>query len=956
VLIAAIACVSYLLIANVLLRTRLLRNLVSGSSVNFAVMGNSTDLRLDYASAYSFFPGRVHVEGLTLRGREQAVEWFLTLDHVDAVVSLGDLLHHTFHATRLRSSGFAIRARLRLDRVDATPDVVAALPAIAGFADPPLRDEGPGQAPLTDATYHLWAVDLEDVDVEHVREVWIHTLRAEGDTHVRGRWLFHPQRGLDVGPATAEANGVDFSYGSIPLATGIRGTFGTAVEPFDLREVHGLDVLDHVSYDGHLEGRAVVAEVLRLLAPRRGVRFSRWEGPFDAHVVLDHGKLLDGTHVSSETTDAVIEAAGLALEAPIRTELGVTDRVATIDTQVSGLRISRLGLEHARVASISATVTSRQLRLARLGGGDVRFSLDVGGARTNDLGAWQRHSSPTSVFAVQSGTGTAEGHAEGSLVEEGGWAVGHATLVADDVVVGMGPAVATGNLAAHVDLRRGTWANRKVDLSGTDVAVRGVSVKSARGGAPLLAVPALTVIAPDLTLAPSGVNGHVSLDLPRADLGHLDGLHELTPLPAGVVIEDGRGQAKLHADIELGTGAMHGDGEILLRGLRARVLSTELFGDLSCSVKARRNGGPEGSTDLSGSTVAMTHAGTGTAAPLEDAWWARGALTQATVWTRGGIRFDGRAHFTAKDASPATTLVSQNTAVPAWAADIFRMPVLDADAEVRVAPSTFEVRSLLAHGGSTSVRAEYARRNGRQDGGALLDLGWIDLGYDLAEGSTGLVFVGPDAWFGRKVATLRDAAAAARSKVNAAERLARYAAMTPTLRGDEARTLAARCALEARSCDGASIDSLLRAAPDGRERDRLGGIAYAPMVVAAAKGGKDGSTLDPRVVGSVAEALRIGGESTLDDIPEMTPAAAARDSAAARGKVVAVAGRISSIRREGTTSVGTLTTDAEPVDFVTPFAADVAPQNPARFRGVFVQRHASADGPSSLVLVGAFSP
>ena len=77
----AIACVSYLVIANVLLRTRLLRNVVSGSSVNFAVMGNATDLRLDYASAYSIVPGRVHVEGLTLRGREQTVEWFLTLDH-----------------------------------------------------------------------------------------------------------------------------------------------------------------------------------------------------------------------------------------------------------------------------------------------------------------------------------------------------------------------------------------------------------------------------------------------------------------------------------------------------------------------------------------------------------------------------------------------------------------------------------------------------------------------------------------------------------------------------------------------------------------------------------------------------------------------------------------------------------------------------------------------------------
>jgi hypothetical protein len=673
-------------------------------------------------------------------------------------------------------------------------------------------------------------------------------------------------------------------------------------------------------------------------------------------VLLDHGTLFDGTHVSSEATDGAIEAAGLVLEAPIRTELGVEGRVATIDTNVSGLRISHLGVELARVASISVAVTSRQLRLAHLGGGDARFSLDVGGARSDDLGAWQRYLPSMPAFAIRSGTGTAEGHAEGSLVEEGGWAVGHANLVAGDVVVGMGPAVATGSLAGHVDLRRGTWAKRTVDLSGSDVVVRAVSVTSARGGAAMLVVPSITVVAPRLALAPSGVDGHVSLDVPRADLDHLAGLQDLALLPRGIAIESGRGQAKLRADVELGTGSMHGDGEIELRGVRARVLSTELFGDLSCSVKARRNGGPEGQTELSGSTLAMTHAGTGSATPIEDAWWARGTLTRATVSTQGGVRFSANVHVSAKDASPATALVSQNAAVPAWAANIFRMPVLDADAEVRVARSSFEVRSLLAHGGNASVRAEYARRNGRPDGGALLELGWIDLAYDLAEGSTGLVLVGPDAWFDRKVATLRDAAAAARSKADAAEQLARYAAMTPALRGDEARTLAAGCAVDARSCDGTSIDSLLRAAPDARERGVLSGMAYAPLLVAAAKWGKDGTVLDPRVVGSVTEALRIGGESTLDDIPGMAPADAANESDAARGKVVAVAGRLSSIRREGTTSVGTLTTDAGPVYFVTPFAADIAPQNHARFRGVFVQRYASADGPPSLVLVGAFSP
>jgi len=947
----AIPCALYVVVANVLLRTGLLRNVVSGSSVSFAVIGDSTDLRLDYTSAYSIVPGRVHVEGLTIRGREQTMEWFLTLDHADVRISLGDLLHRTFHVTRLRSSGFVLRARMRLDRADATPEVVATLPPIEGFPDAPVLDEGPEPPPLTDATYNLWTINLEDVDVDHVRQIWIQALRAEGDTHVTGRWFFHPQRWLDVGPATVDANGVDFSYGSAPLATGVRGSFGATVHPFDLRQADGLEVLDHVSYDGQLRGRGFVADVLRLLAPRSGIRFTRWEGPFDARLILDHGTVANGTQVSTEADDCAIGAGALVLEAPIRTELGVQEHLATIDMRVSGA-----GAERAHIASIAVAVTSGELQLAHLGG-DARFAVDVGGATTNDIAAWQHYFPSTSTFAIRSGTVAADAHAKGSLVEGGGWAAGTATVAADDVTVALGPAVLGGRLEAHVDLRRATWADRRVELSGSDVVLRSVSARSAGGEGAVLIVPSLTAVAPRLVLAPSGVDGQVSIDLPRADLDHLGGLGELVSLPKGITIENGRGRAKLHADVELGTGSARADGNLVLRGLRGHALSAELFGDLDCTLKARRSGGPQGSTDLSGSTLAMTHAGTGKGMPLEEAWWARGALKQATLWTGGGVRFDGKVHVTAKDASPATAIVSQNTAVPAWAADIFRMPVLDADAEVRVAPSSFEVRSLLAHGGKTSVRAEYARRNGRQDGGALLDLGWIDLGYDLAEGSTGLVLVGPDAWFGRKVATLRDAAAAARSKADTTMQLARYAAMTPALRGDEARTLAAQCTLEARSCDGTSIESLLRAAPDARERDTLGGIAYAPMVVAAAKGGKDGTTLDPRVVGSVGEALRMGGQPALDDIPAMAPVAAASDSDAARGKVVVVAGHVSSIRREGTTSVGTLTTDAEPVYFVTPFATDVAPENPARFRGVFVQRYTLADGSQgrpSLVLVGVF--
>ncbi len=281
-------------------------------------------------------------------------------------------------------------------------------------------------------------------------------------------------------------------------------------------------------------------------------------------------------------------------------------------------------------------------------------------------------------------------------------------------------------------------------------------------------------------------------------------------------------------------------------------------------------------------------------------------------------------------------------------------------AETTIA-ETVEVSScVISSRSSGRLRAEYARRDGHQNGAALLDLGWIDLGYDLSEGSTGLVLLGPQAWYARKTATLLDAALAARRKSDTAEQLARYAAMSPLLRKSEARALAARCALDLRSCDGASIENLIRTVPDAHERDTLSGIMYAPMVVAAAKGGIDGSTLDPPVVGSVTEAMRLGTVSTLDEIPAVTPRAERGDPGGARGKVMTVAGRVSSVRTDGSRSVGTLTTAAGMVYFVTPFANPPTSETMALFRGVFVQRYASTDEapgqPPSIVLVGAFGP
>jgi hypothetical protein len=949
------AQIAYLVAANVLLRTGLLRAAVNGSSVPFALGGRSSDLRLDYRSAYSWLPGRVHVEGLVMRGRDETVEWHFSLDRADVAISLPDLLRRTFHATRVRASGFAIQARLRLEPGDVTPEVVAALPVIAGFSDPPLVNAGPSPPPLSDAEYDLWAVHLEDVDLEHAREVWIHTIRARGDTRVRGRWLFRPQRWLDVGPALVDANGVDFSYGSEVLAKGVRSSAGATVHPFDLRQVQGLAILDHVSYDGRLRGLAMAGVALGLLTPRSGIRFKTCDLPFDAHLALVDGKVAVGTRVQTVAASCGVETQGLTLEGPVRTDLTIAGDLASLHVGLSAVRVSQRGAELAHVTSIATTLTSSRLQLTNFLS-DANFSVDVDAAETSNIGAWHDFFPSDLPFSVRSGSVTGSGHADGSVAQERG----RATIQLSARRLGVErdrDRLSADGAVAHLNVRSAILDDETFDVSGSDVALSAVSAASSPSKAAFLAVPTLRVTAPRFTLAPSGIEGHVAVDVPRADLLDLRRLNGLLPASSVIRVERGSGRAKLRVDVELGTGAMRGDAEVVAHGIRVRVGSSKFSGDFSGNVRAQRAGAAAGSTDFSGSRLALSRVST--AALPEAAWWTAVTLNRATLRTSDGARFDASVQLTAKDATPATVVVAQNSGVPTWAANIFRMPGLTASAQVTIRPASVEVRSLVARGGGASVRAEYTKRDGRQDGALLLDLGWIDLGYDLADGATGFVLLGPHSWFGRKVASMRGVAGQSERESDARQ-LARYTAWSPTERQSEARELATQCARARRSCDDRSIDNLLRASGDTGERATLGGTIYAPLLEAAAKRGSDGATLDPLVVGSSAEALKLGGGSTLDHVPVTQRALAVSNADAARGKVMTVRGQMSPLRAEGPYFVGSLTTDAGPVYIITPFAVDGGSEELARFRGVFVQWYEAPNLPPSqapsLVLVGAFAP
>jgi hypothetical protein len=407
----------YLVGMNVLLRTRLLRNLLSS---------DPGSLRVEYASAYSPWPGVMRVDGLTIIGGDSNVQWILRLDHCEFHAMLGELLHKRFHVGPVAGDGLSFRVRRRVPSVP--PGEMVALPPVPGFADPPLA--GPPPPPLTDASYNLWSVRLDAVDATHVREIWIDTLRFTGDMEVHGRWLFRPLRWLEVGPAVIELHPATLAYGMLaPWVSGAVGRLDVTVHPVDIRSVTGPDIVDWISVLGDVGGRLEPADSVQRMVPT--VHMQPVDTAIEAHVLVDHGVIRPATRLRVAPFEAVAGTGELSVRASVEATAEVDasgrGRVAIAAASVTA---AHDGADVARLNTTEFAVTSKKLDLARPFS-DASFALDVQGARTESLPYWTHRWPLPAGVEIQSGAATASASAVGMVAAK--TATGRVEVVATGV-------------------------------------------------------------------------------------------------------------------------------------------------------------------------------------------------------------------------------------------------------------------------------------------------------------------------------------------------------------------------------------------------------------------------------------------------------------------------------------------------------------------------------------------
>jgi hypothetical protein len=294
-LVAGLA-VLYLVAANIVLRTRLLRDLVS----------RGDDVELDYASAYSVWPGLVHVRGLALEVQDYQNEFSVAADSGMLKICLHDLLFRRFHASNVALTGLAFRFRQKVEPRDGMRPYVTAFPPIAGFADPPVLS-GEEPPPVPDAEYDLWQIAIDKVDAE-LRELWMLEYRYLGLGSVHGGFRLLPGRQFAVYPAAIHLKRGTLSVGDEVAAGRLELELEGHVEATDVRQVEGAALAERMT--GRL--RANIEEIELGVLDARGGKDRKWQvegrGRLDMNASMTRGRLDEGSSAELDVPKFVLRA------------------------------------------------------------------------------------------------------------------------------------------------------------------------------------------------------------------------------------------------------------------------------------------------------------------------------------------------------------------------------------------------------------------------------------------------------------------------------------------------------------------------------------------------------------------------------------------------------------------------------------------------------------------------
>lgn len=432
-------------------------------------------LRLTYDVAWMLAPGKVHVRGLSIRQQSMRDQWLLVVDRAVVHIDLWSLVDRRFRITQAQASGASFRWRGRADVGTGSP--APGEPTIEGLTNPP--------DPTPESLYPLaqpWRVELENLDIQEVREIWFGEYLFSGDVAVSGSMIVQARTWLEAESVKMTVNDGQLMRGEELLVSAVHGDITFDLVGSEPKEMVGRSLLGAMSGTVALKARVQGLRFLEYyLASAHWFDLRGGEGAIALDLLLEDGTFRSGSQVE-------VEMANLAARIQTYTVVGDGKVLASVSDEgglpQTTVRVDLFDVEIREQGAESPLVKGPEFHL-KATTPDVAIDrpfttlsveLDLPQAQIPDLSLFQAYLPHGLGLAVRSGTGTIQGHMRVS--SEQGDCEGEARVNARDMVVSLDTVRMMADVNVVGRVVHGNLGTGEYDISGSSVELRGVKVLS----------------------------------------------------------------------------------------------------------------------------------------------------------------------------------------------------------------------------------------------------------------------------------------------------------------------------------------------------------------------------------------------------------------------------------------------------------------------------------------------
>lgn len=454
----------YLVAANVFLN----------SSFAGVINRKPEKLLIEWDGGWTVVPGRAHLHGVRLRGQSKAIQWYAELDSVRVSTRLLPLAGKHFHARGVDGRGLVFRMRERLQPGE---EATEHTPPIPGLENPPrvppedlYRPPPEGREP--------WVVEIDDVAVAGVREIWLQQYRFAGDGSVGGRFRLQVRGALEVDGATVRLSSGGVYVGEESIADDLDFAIEARLAPFVPREHQAMETLRYLTAD------------VRLASPRARFGFldayfrgAPWlaldgEGKLAAEILVKAGELLPGTRVEFEDARCVVDyldyrASGHGhLLASVEESTPAAE--AVVDVILEEFEIGHQDSEstYVRGRDLHLVARSPELDLV-VAKPEISVTLDLPPSEVTDVTVYNEYLPAGAGIVLRSGTGSLSSHLELSTAGSGS---GRFELQGEKIAAAFGDLGLIGDLKLTSQLTDADPEKRYFKLAATRLELRHVAV------------------------------------------------------------------------------------------------------------------------------------------------------------------------------------------------------------------------------------------------------------------------------------------------------------------------------------------------------------------------------------------------------------------------------------------------------------------------------------------------